>query len=63
MMLFNVLMAILVVVLFLSGNIGLGLIALIGCALVAYELPRHRGQTKKPPPAEAEGGGRREQGD
>jgi hypothetical protein len=41
----NVAMAILVVVLFLSGNIGLGLIALVGFALVAFEMARHSRKT------------------
>ncbi len=36
----NVAMACLVVVLFFSGNIGLGLIALVAFALLAFELGR-----------------------
>ena len=37
-MMLNVILASVVVVLFLSGNIGLGLIALVGFALLAFEL-------------------------
>jgi len=38
----NIVMAIVVVVLFLSGNIGLGLIALVAFALVALRIARRR---------------------
>ena len=52
-MILNVLMAVVVVTLFLSGNIGLGLVGLIGFALLAFE--RHK---QRRPPAGAEGRGR-----
>lgn len=38
----NIAMAVVVVVLFLSGNIGLGLIALFGAALIALKAGRRK---------------------
>jgi hypothetical protein len=44
----NIAMAIVVVVLFLSGNIGLALIALFAGALIALKLSRARRNTRYP---------------